>query len=43
MLATHATATEEPDIEEDATEDQPVATEEQPVPEQTPEQVLQQL
>jgi len=38
---TYATATEEPDIEEDAAEDQPAATEEQPVLEQTPEQVLQ--
>ena len=41
--STYATATEEPDIEEDAPEDQPMVTEEQPAPEPTPEQVLQQL
>jgi hypothetical protein len=40
---TYATTTEEQDIEEDATKDQPVATEELPVPEPTLEQVLQQL
>ena len=38
---TYATATEELDIEEDATEDQPVATEKKRVSEPTLEQVLQ--
>ena len=38
---TYATATEELDIEEDATEDQPMATEKKRVSEPTLEQVLQ--
>ena len=41
--STYATTTEDQDLEEDVAEEQPMATEEQPAPELTPEQVLQQL
>ena len=43
MVLSHASALENQDVKEPAAEDQPVVAEEQPVPNPTLEQVLQQL